>query len=345
MVRTFVLIAVALGLGSGGGEAQEPGGLTLVPGIKVGHVTLTTRPTGCTVVLVEGGAVAGVDVRGGAPATRETDLLAPDNMIQRIHAIVLSGGSAFGLDAASGVVEYLEGRRIGFNVGRGVVPIVPAASLFDLGVGDDPSVRPGASCGYEAATTATSHTVPEGSVGAGAGATVGKLGGGRPMKAGIGSAALQLPGGLVVAALAAVNAVGDVVDPATGEIVAGALHREHDTFLDLANLIREGRIRGRGMGARNTTLVVVATNAALDKTQAHRMAELAHDGMARAIRPVHTLSDGDIVFALSVGSLEGRPDMLVIGALAAEVTAQAILRAVTTAQGLPGLPSATDLRR
>jgi L-aminopeptidase/D-esterase-like protein len=326
-------------------SGQESGGLTRITGVKVGHFTLSERMTGCTVILTEDGAVGGVDVRGGAPATRETDLLAPDNMVQRVHAIVLSGGSAFGLDAATGVVRFLEERQIGFNVGTGVVPIVPAASLFDLGVGANPQVRPDADCGYRAARDASTEPMTEGSVGAGAGATVGKLGGGRPMKSGIGTAVLELPNGLMVGAVAAVNAVGDVIDPATGEIIAGALHREDQTFVNQAQLIRTGRLRGRGFGGRNTTLVVVATNAALDKTQAHRVAKVAHDGLARAITPVHTPSDGDIVFSLALGTLEGPPDMLVIGALAADAVAMAIVRAVQTAEGLPGLPSVSDLLR
>src|SRR5687767_9161334 len=196
--------------------------LTAVPGIKVGHHTLSERPTGCTVILVDGdGAAGGVSQRGGAPGTRETDLLDPLNMVDKVNAVVLSGGSAFGLDAATGVVRWLEEHGIGWPTGAGRVPIVTGAILFDLGVGNNPKIRPTADCGYRAAQGATDRSVEEGSIGAGAGATIGKFGGGRPMKAGIGSAAIVLPSGLVVAAMVAVNAVGDIVDPATGTVVAG----------------------------------------------------------------------------------------------------------------------------
>ena len=214
-----------------------------MPGIKVGHFTLTQRPTGCTVILVEAGATAGVDVRGAAPATRETDLLRPGNIVQIVHAIVLSGGSAFGLDAAGGVMRYLEEKRIGFEFGRSHVPIVPAAALFDLSVGDG-TIRPTADCGYQAARMASTAPAQEGSVGAGAGATVGKAAGaGHAMKGGIGSAAVTLPNGLTVAALVATNGFGDVVDPATGAIVAGARAADGKTFVDVRKLLRKGDIR------------------------------------------------------------------------------------------------------
>ena len=229
----LALACWALSTGLGASSEPDPSGLTAVDGIKVGHHTLLERPTGCTAILVENGAVAGVDVRGSAPGTRETDLLNPINTIQEVHAIVLAGGSAFGLDAATGVVRFLEERGIGYDVRVAKVPIVPAAVLFDLGIGDAPHIRPTADCGYRAARSATTDPVAEGNVGAGAGATVGKLGGsGRAMKAGIGTAALRLPDGLTVAALVAVNAVGDIVDPATGEVVAGVRTEDGGALAD-----------------------------------------------------------------------------------------------------------------
>ncbi len=315
--------------------------ITAVPGIKVGHHTLVQRPTGCTVVLAEAGATTGVDVRGAAPATRETDLLRPGNLVQMAHAIVLSGGSAFGLDSASGVMRYLEERKIGFEFGRSHVPIVPAAALFDLGVGDG-TIRPTADCGYQAARAATADPVQEGSVGAGAGATVGKATG-RGMKGGIGSAAVTLPNGLIVAAIVATNGFGDVIDPATGRIVAGARSADGRSFADARALLRAGAIRFNGPG-RNTTLGVVATNATLTKTEATRVAEMAHDGFARAIVPVHTPVDGDTIFAMATGARAGAADVGQIGALAADVIAEAVVRAVRQATGVAGIPALRDLR-
>ena len=325
--------------------AQLGAGLTAVPGVRVGHHTLSERPTGCTVVLTESGAVAGVDVRGGAPGSRETALLDPVNTVERVHAVVLSGGSAFGLDAASGVVRYLEERDVGFDVGVAKVPIVPAAILFDLGVGGRPDVRPTADCGLRAARAAATGPVKEGSVGAGAGATVGKsAGSGRAMKGGIGTAAIELPGGLVVAALMAVNAVGDVIDPATGEVVAGVRTEDGEGLADARKLLRTGAL-GRGRRGRNTTIGVVATNARLTKSQANKVAQMAHDGLARAIYPAHTPSDGDTIFALATGSWEGEASASAVGALAAEAVADAIVRAVREASSLEGFPSASDLAR
>jgi L-aminopeptidase/D-esterase-like protein len=319
-------------------------GLTAVPGLKVGHHTLAERPTGCTVILAEAGVLAAVDVRGGAPGTRETDLLDPSSTVQRVHAVVLSGGSAFGLDAASGVMRFLEERGIGFDVGIARVPIVPAAVLFDLAVGDKPHVRPTADSGYRAAQAASDGPVAEGNVGAGAGATVGKIAGlGRTMKSGLGSAALVRADGLVVAALVAVNAVGDVVDPATGTLVAGARTEDGRGFADARKLLRAAGFRPLGRAAENTTIGAVATNAALDKAQARKMAQMAHAGCARAIVPSHTPLDGDTIFALATGGLAGVPDMTTIGALAAEIMAEAIVRAARAATGLPGLPAARDL--
>lgn len=316
--------------------------LTAVPGIKVGHHTLTERPTGCTVVLTEAGATAGVDVRGTAPATRETDLLNPVDIVQQIHAIVLSGGSAFGLDSATGVMRYLEEKGIGFPFGGAHVPTVPGASLFDLPVGN-PKIRPSADCGYAAAQAATNVPVKEGSVGAGAGATIGKAGGfDHAMKAGIGSAAITMPDGLIVAAIVAVNAAGDVIDPATGTVVAGVRAADGKSFADARVLLRNGTIP-RSRPGENTTLGIVATNATLTKTQATRIAQMAHDGFARAIYPSHTPNDGDVIFALATGSRAGG-DVGQIGGLAAEMIADAIVRAARQATGVPGYPALRDLK-
>ena len=319
-------------------------GLTAVPGLEVGHDTLPERPTGCTVVLARRGAVAGVDVRGGAPGTRETDLLDPSNTVQKVHAVVLSGGSAFGLDAAAGVVRYLEEQGIGFDVGVAKVPIVPAAVLFDLTVGGRPEIRPNAESGYRAARAARSGPVAEGNVGAGAGATVGKIAGAaQAMKGGVGSASIALPDGLVVAALVAVNAVGDVVDPATGRVVAGVRTVDGRALADARTLLRTGGYQPLARPGENTTIGVVATNAALGKAQVRKIAQMAHDGFARAIVPAHTPLDGDTIFALATGELPGERDTTRIGALAAEVMAEAVVRAARAATPLPGLPAARDL--
>ena len=324
--------------------AQSGRGLTAVDGIKVGHHTLAERPTGCTVILTEAGAVAGVDVRGGAPGTRETALLDPAKSVQEVHGIVLAGGSAFGLDAASGVMRYLAERDIGYDTRVAKVPIVPAAILFDLSIGEDPTIRPTADCGYRAAEAATSDPVPEGNVGAGAGATVGKMGGpGRAMKGGIGSASISMPGGLVVSALVAVNAVGDVIDPATGQVVAGARGEDGRTLADARVLLRAGR-SNRSRPGENTTIGVVATNARLTQAQATVMAQMAHDGFARAISPSHTPNDGDAIFALATGVYDGPTGLGTIGALAADVMAEAIVRAVRAATSIPGYPAARDLQ-
>ena len=328
------------------GQAQEPGtprGLTAIAGLKVGHVTLAGRPTGCTVVLAEAGVTAGVDVRGSAPGTRETELLAPTNLVSEVHAIVLSGGSAFGLDTATGVMRYLDERGIGFETRAARVPIVPAAILYDLSIGD-PKIRPDADCGYKAAARATAGPIAEGSVGAGAGATVGKFGGqGRAMKGGVGTASITLPSGLIVAALVAVNASGDIIDPATGRVVAGVRTEDGKRLMDARVLMRSGAL-DRPRIAENTTIGVVATNAVLTKTQATKVAQMAHDGYARAIVPAHTMGDGDVIFALATGSHPGDADVTLIGALAAEVMAEAILRGVREATGLPDYPSVRDLK-
>ncbi len=325
-------------------EAVVNATLTAVPGITVGHAVMSGRPTGCTAVLTgQAGAVAGVDVRGAAPGTRETDLLNPVNTVDRVHAIVLAGGSAFGLDAASGVMRWLEEHGTGFDMRVAKIPIVPAAILFDLGIGDA-RIRPDADCGYRAASAASAAPVPEGNAGAGAGATVGKARGlERAMKGGIGSTAIRQPSGLVVAALAAVNAYGDVIEPATGKVVAGVRTEDGRALADLRTLVRRGASAGTELHD-NTTLVVVATNARLTKTQATKVAQMAHDGFARALWPVHTPADGDTAFAVATGTFDGPIDLVVLGALAADATAEAIVRAARTATGLPGLPSASDLR-
>jgi L-aminopeptidase/D-esterase-like protein len=267
-------------------------------------------------------------------------------MVDKVNAVVLSGGSAYGLDSAQGVVRYLEERGIGWRVGRGgVVPIVPAAILFDLGFGGDARVRPTADCGYRAAASASAGSVQEGNVGAGAGATVGKLGGGGAMKAGIGSAARALPGGLVVAALVAVNAAGDVVDPETGRIVAGTRTSDGKALADVRQLLRSGAILKAAAppAGANTTIGVVATNARLTKAEANRMALMADDGLARAIVPSHTVGDGDTVFSLATGRWNGTASVTIIGALAADVMAEAIVRAAARAERAGGLPAARDL--
>jgi L-aminopeptidase/D-esterase-like protein len=325
------------------GAQTRNGTLTAVPGLKVGHHTLPERPTGCTVIVAESGAVAGVDVRGGAPGTRETDLLNPLNLVQQVHAIVLAGGSAFGLATADGVMKYLEEKQIGFPYGRRVIPIVPAAILFDLSIGDA-RIRPGADCGYEAARGATTAPVVEGNVGAGAGATVGKLlRADRAMKGGIGSASIELSDGLIVAALVAVNAAGNVVDPATGRFVAGGRTEDGRSIADLRALLRAAS-RPAAAPIENTTIGVVATNAPLTKVQATKLAQMAHDGYARAIYPAHLTVDGDTIFALSTGTYTGTPDLNQLGALAADAIADAIVRAARAAAGIPGYPAARDMK-
>jgi len=319
-------------------------GLTDVPGIRVGHFTLTQRPTGCTVIIVDGaGAAGGISQRGAAPGTRETDVLDPLNMVDKVNAIVLTGGSAFGLDAAQGVMRYLEEKGIGYKTGAGVVPIVPAAVIFDLPFGGNPKIRPTADCGYRAAADATSGPVREGNVGVGAGATVGKLGRAEdhrtPMKSGVGSASITLPSGLIVSAIVAVNAVGDIIDPASGKVVAGVRNRD-GTFADARLMLRGGASVATPRAGENTTIAVVATNARLTKTQAGRLALMADDGLARAIAPSHTQGDGDTVFGLATGTWDGAVEMTTIGALAADVLAEAIVRAATQADSLGGLVSA-----
>jgi L-aminopeptidase/D-esterase-like protein/RimJ/RimL family protein N-acetyltransferase len=316
------------------------GSLTDVPGLKVGHFTDPRRPTGCTVVLAETGAVCGGDVRGGAPGTRETDLLDPRHTVGAAHAVVLAGGSAFGLDVAGGVMRWLEERGVGFEVRGHRVPIVPAAILFDLQVGDG-RIRPDAAAGYAACSAAGDGPVAEGSVGAGAGATVGKLfGPARAMKGGIGSASVRRPDGVVVAALVAVNAFGDVVE--AGRVVAGCRSADGLGLRPSLAALREGPWPPAAESG-NTTIGVVATNVALTKAEASKVAQMAHDGLARTIVPVHTPVDGDTLFTLATGEATVPDPAFLVGCLAAEVVAEAVLRAVRLARGWPSCPSADEL--
>ena len=313
--------------------------LTDVPGVRVGHWTDQAAGTGCTVVLCPQGAVAGVDVRGGAPGTREIALLDPTCTVDRVHAVLLGGGSAYGLAAADGVMRWLEERGHGFDAGAAKVPIVPAAILFDLAIGRA-DVRPDAAAGYAACEAAHDGPAEQGCVGAGTGATVGKaLGMAQATKSGIGSSSRRIGPDLVVAALVAVNAVGDVVDPADGRIIAGARQREGG-FAG-SQQVMEQALMAQTPRVGNTTIGVIAVNAALTKTTATKVAQMAHDGLARTIRPVHTPVDGDTLFVLSLGDVEADPGL--IGAVAADVTASAVLAAVRQAVGMFGLPAARDL--
>lgn len=311
--------------------------LTDVPGLKVGHWTNLEAATGCTVVLCPKGAVAGVDVRGTAPGTRETDLLNPVCRIEKVHAILLSGGSAFGLAAADGVMRWLEERHYGFEVCGVVVPIVPAAILFDLPLGRS-DVRPDAAAGYAACEDANEGPVTQGNVGAGTGATSGKvLGFSRATKTGLGSAGKLIPRGIIVAALTAVNAFGNIYDPQQQRVIAGA-RGVGDHFVDPVQFAASqlGQTAARLTGA-NTTLAVIATNAKLTKSEATKVAQMAHDGLARVIRPVHTHFDGDTVFTLSYGNKTA--DASLIGALAADVLAEAVISAVLSAEPWGALPA------
>jgi L-aminopeptidase/D-esterase-like protein len=347
--RRFLHHSLALGLtasaSSVASSLPEPNGsITDVAGIKVGHFTDTRRPTGCTVIVCEAGAVAGVDVRGASPGTRETDLLSPVNTVQQVHAIMLAGGSAFGLEAATGAMRWLEERQIGFETAGGRVPIVPAAVLYDLSVGN-PKIRPDAAAGYQACKAATNSKPAEGNVGAGAGATIGKLFGmSRAMKGGLGTASIKLPTGITVGAIAAVNAVGDVFDPKTGKLIAGARTPDGKGLVSTMAAILRGENPPSPLSGANTTLGVVATNAKLDKAQATKVAQMAHDGLARTINPAHTAFDGDTIFALSTGKTNLSVNVSLIGALAAEAMALAVVRAVRAAKGITGLPGAADLK-
>lgn len=321
------------------------GSITDVPGVKLGHHTLDRRPTGCTVLICEEGASAGVDVRGSAPGTRETDLLDPINLVNQIHAVLLSGGSAYGLNAAAGVMQYLEENSLGFQIGKGVVPIVPAAVLMDLGVGDF-SIRPDAQAGYLACKAAKTTPSHEGNIGAGAGAIVGKMFGMEyAMKGGLGTASHNIPGtDIVVGAIVAVNAVGDVYAPNSRQILAGARSEGNQGFRDTMNAI----LHGHGVvtsAAANTTIGAIATNAPFGKAALKKIAGMAHDGFARTINPIHTMWDGDTIFALSTGKAEGvTSDVTAIGAIAAHVMAHAVARAIVNADSLPNFPAYRDMQ-
>ncbi|MBI2460110.1 MAG: P1 family peptidase [Candidatus Rokubacteria bacterium] len=315
------------------------GSLTDVPGLRVGHATDLERITGCTAILCPGGAVGGVEIRGWASGVAGLDLLDPRHLTERIHGVVLAGGSAFGLEAIAGVMALLEAEGIGFPTGPTVVPLVAGAILFDLALGD-PRARPDRAMGERAARAAGAGPVAEGSVGAGTGATVGKLYGmARAMKGGLGSASLEV-GEVVVGALVAVNAFGDVRDPESGRLLAGTrTSPDSRDLLDTARALREGAPPPAFRGL-HTTIGVVATDARLTKPQAAVLAGLAHLGLARTLSPPHTTVDGDTLFALSTGEREVPLDRL--GLAAQEAVARAVVRAVTTATSLGGVPAWQD---
>ncbi len=335
-------------------DSGEPGNntITAIDGIRVGHYTDTENLKGCTVTrFTSEGATAAVDVRGSAPGTRETDLLDPVNLVDKVHAIVLSGGSAYGLDAASGVMACLEQEDIGFPVGKGtVVPIVPAAVLFDLGIGN-PDIRPSAKWGLQACKQASDKTVQMGNVGAGTGATVGKVSGSsRAMKSGLGSALLRLPGGRLVGALVAVNALGDITEAKKGRVIAGTRGDEVGTFQSSVKVILNQGIENVFPGS-NTTIGIVATNIPLSTTQLKKVAQMTHDGLARTINPTHTMYDGDTVFAVSIPSQKleriavSADTVNLVGTAAAEVMAMAIIKAVKHATSVNGYPAAVDWKK
>lgn len=303
-----------------------------IAGVMVGHAQDPDKNTGCSVVLFKAGAVCGVDVRGGAPGTRETDLLKPENTINNIHAIVLSGGSAFGLSASHGVMKYLEENAIGYDTGFAKVPIVPGAVIYDLNFGD-PRIRPDEEMGYRAAKTASAEPAPNGNIGAGTGATVGKMDGfSHAMKGGLGTASVRLSNGLIVSAMIVVNAVGEIRDPTTGAVIAGMtdgqghLTNSHNAFIcpdeNAAAIVS------------NTTIGVICTNAQLTKADMTKVAQMAHDGLARTIHPIHTPFDGDTIFAVSTGDIQS--SVITVGTLAAEVVAEAVLNGVKGAESAKG---------
>ncbi len=317
--------------------------ITAVAGLEAGHYTDRVNGTGCTVIICREGAVGGVDVRGGSPGTRETDLLRPVHRVDRVHALVLSGGSAFGLDAASGVVGYLAERGIGLKLGPAVIPIVPAAILFDLGLLSS-EVRPGPAEGRAACLAAGAGPIEEGSVGAGTGATVGKARGmAAAVKSGIGSAAMVLPNGPTVAAVVAVNAYGGVFDYRSGRLVAGPRAGDGVGFDDPVEIVLRDQGGRGGPPLSNTTIGVVATDAPLTREEANYMATVSHDGLALTVRPCHTIRDGDTMFGLATGRFPRPVDLTRLGAAAVEVTAQAVLRAVHTATGLGGIPAVSEV--
>ncbi len=334
------------GAGTRYGNGQT-GAITLtdVAGVLVGQITRTDRPTGCTVVVTPDGATGGVAVRGAAPGTRETDLLRSENAIDRVHAIALSGGSAPGLATADGVLRRLQETGVGLEFGGHIVPIVPAAVLYDLGVGDG-SIAPTAADGYAACKVATADPVVRGSVGAGAGATIGKMLGGGRMKGGLGSAGFRFDDGTVVAALIAVNSRGDVRDPHSGKLIAGALAGDGRTLRNTESTLLDPGGTSSGSGGQNTAIGVVATNRTLSKAQCNRLASVAHDGLARAVVPAHTIFDGDTLFALATnrgGPVSSTTDLDRVDAAAAAAVASAVIDAVTQATALDGIPAARDI--
>ncbi len=312
-----------------------------IGGIRVGHAQNLRAATGCTVVLSEEGATVGVDVRGGAPGTRETDLLNPVNWVQKVHAILLAGGSAFGLDAAAGVMQFLEEKDIGVDVQVTKVPIVCGAVLFDLAIGDC-RFRPDKQMGYQACRNSSSTECRQGSIGAGTGATVGKiLGMGRAMKSGLGCYALQA-GGLKVGALVAVNCLGDVVDPLAGKKLAGPLSDDLKTLADTEEIMINSQAGKKNLFGGNTTIGVVATNAAFTKAQATKLASMAQNAYARTMRPAHSMYDGDTIFAMSTGGIEA--DLSVVGLLAARAMERAVISAIKNAEPLCGIKCYNELR-
>ncbi len=317
------------------------GYITDIKGIKVGHADSKTGMTGCTVIICENGATAGVDVRGSAPGTRETDLLKSEKLVDKVHSVVLSGGSAFGLDAASGVMKYLEQNNIGFDVGVTKVPIVCSAVIFDLNIGDY-RIRPDFDMGYKACLNASEQEKAQGNIGAGLGATVGKiLGPENAMKSGLGSATIK-SGELMVSAIIVVNSFGDVYDFKTNKILAGALNKDNHQFYNSYEVMKQSNIKA-GFPVKNTTIGVVATNAILTKPQANKVAQMSQNGLARSINPIHTMLDGDTIFALSTGKVNA--DINLVGTMASEVVSMAITNAVKSAKGVGDILTMSDLRK
>ena len=313
---------------------------TDIDGIKVGNAQDLEAGTGCTVIISEEGATAGVDVRGGSPGTRETDLLEPQNLVDKVHGVLLSGGSAFGLDAASGVMKYLEEKDIGFDVQVTKVPIVCGAVLFDLVVGNY-KVRPDLEMGYSACINSMDKKCPSGNIGAGTGATVGKLlGPDRAMKGGLGSFAIQI-GDLQIGAIVAVNCLGDVIDPETGEVLAGLLDQEGKTLIGTENILIQKYDEKKNIFSGNTTIGVIATNGTFTKSEANKLASIAHNGYARSIRPAHTIFDGDTIFTMATGKVEA--DINVVGALAAKTMERAVVNAIKSANSSYGFKAHRDL--
>lgn len=313
-----------------------------VKGLKVGQAQDNEALTGCTVVICEEGATCGVDVRGSAPGTRETDLLDPINMVQKVHAVVLSGGSAFGLESTCGVSKYLEEKNIGFDSGVCKVPIVTGAVLFDLVVGDH-KVRPDKEMGYKACLLASETELKQGNYGAGCGATVGKIKGPEYlMKGGIGSHSIKLDNGIVVAALIAVNAFGDIYED--GKVIAGVLNDDKTQLLNTYEIMKKGFIKG-GFSINNTTIGIVATNANLTKAQCKKISQMAHDGYAKSIFPIHTPHDGDTIFTMATGEVDVDNDVTLLGSLATEVVQESIIKAIKNAQSVKNIISYNELNK